>query len=350
METIEKIETEELILNAQPEFVEGSSESVPAQYFILLEDNQDVSDMVGQNVYGAKVIDWVQRACFGKAVILKVNDDDEIISLIRPYLNGAEYSVVLYANTPLVTKKHIADLLGFVQRKRMNVCKLKRGYVFKNEFIERADEFFSIDTYNFASNDFFEVKNLNDLEFAKKEIKKRLLDYLKNNGVVIETSETLTIDATSQIDYSTRLFGGVSVLGNSKIGTNCVISSNAVIKNSKLSDDVEIGENAIIEGSVIKSGTKIEAGAIVKGSVIGKNCEIKLGSKIVRSALKENVKIGECSFVSDSKLGTNSEIGEAVVLSKSSVYDGASIESFEKIKEKLVEDKSNSEINLSEEE
>jgi 6-phosphofructokinase 1 len=51
-------------------------------------------------------------------------------------MGETEYTVVLYANTPLVSKTHLKDLLEYVSIKRLNVCKLKKGFILKNDYID----------------------------------------------------------------------------------------------------------------------------------------------------------------------------------------------------------------------
>jgi carbonic anhydrase/acetyltransferase-like protein (isoleucine patch superfamily) len=329
METVQDIKTNELILNAEPEFVEGFSEKVPAQYFVLCEDSD--GEELDKNIYeydilGVSVLDWVQRACALKPIVLRVSEDDDVISLIRPYLSNVEFSVVLYANTPLISKAHIADLLGYVERKHMNVCKLKKGYVFRNEFIERADEFFSIDTYNFASNDFFEVKNLKDLDVAKKELRERMMKFYFKSGVVFENSNQVIISATTQIG-SSKIESFVSVLGNSKIGTNCIIGANSVIKNSKIGDDVVVGENVIIDGSIVKDGAKIGSASVLKGSVVGENAELGAGVKISRSKIDADAVVDDFACVVQSKIEEEAKVQSCATLIKCNISNKSEVNS-----------------------
>ena len=91
-------------------------------YVLLCENNNDDGEIYNNLVCGISIADWVAMACETKPVFLNISKDDNILDIIRPYANQREYIVALYANTPLITKTHLRDLIGYVQRKRFNVC------------------------------------------------------------------------------------------------------------------------------------------------------------------------------------------------------------------------------------
>lgn len=343
METIEEIKTDEIIVNFEPEFKENDNEEVSAQYFVLIENSQNINDDVYESkILGVPVSSWVERACKTKPVLLGFSEEDNVIELIRPYLNGSVYSVVLFANTPLVSKQHLNDLLAFVERKNMSVCKLKRGFVFKNEYISRMDEFFSIDSYNFASDDFFEVNSISDVKVAEEILKNRLFDFYEKNGVNFENRATISIDAISEIGYASTIFGGSRVLLNSKLGTNVQVGANSNISNSKLNEDVEIGIGTIVDGSIVKTGAKIGDGVILKGSIVGEGAVVKAGSKIIGSAIGNDAIVGCVSAIVGSKIGDSTIVGDCVTAVKSQSKFGAKIKDGERVFGMIVESEINS--------
>ena len=310
---MEMIETESnvVVLNEQPEFSAAEQENVSASFFVLCEEND--ASQFSQNIYdykvaGMSVLNWVIRACDREPVILKISDGDNIIEQIRPYIENTDYSVVLYATTPLLNKGHIKDLLGFVARKRMNACKLKKGFVFKNEYILNVDDMYSIDTYDFASNDFFEIKNHADISLVQDILEKKVLAYHKKNGVYFENESQVVVDATTEIGYSSIVGAGVKVLNHTSIENNVSVGANSVISNSKIGEDVEIGLGAIIEGSVVKGGVKIGDGVIMKNSVVGNNVVIETGTIVTNSGIKDESSVGEMVRLSNVRLGENVHI------------------------------------------
>ena len=305
-------ETRVVVLNEQPEFSTCNNDDVSASYFILCEEDANLplsKNVQDYKIAGMSILNWVVRVCETQPTILKVNHNDDVLKVIKPYLGDSEYSVVLYASTPLLNRGHIKDLLGFVARKHMNACKLKKGYVFKNEYIENVDEIYSIDTYDFASNDFFEVKNYEDLSYAQEMLQKKVIDYHRKNGVYFENSNLTVVDATTEIGYNSSIAAGVSILSHSTISDGFKAGSNSVVSGSKIGDNVKIGKNVLIEDSVIKNGAVIESDVVIKNSVIGNNVKVSAGVKLISTGVKDDAKIGELSQIVNSRIAENVYVG-----------------------------------------
>ena len=254
METMEEYKVIRII-NEEPEFCEVEQNNIDVDYFILCEEGHSI---FGKNIYdlqicGMSLLNWVVRVCGRQPKILKIHKNSDILEVVRPYIDsGAEYSVVFYADTPLLNKNHIADLLGFVDRKRMNVCKLKRGLVFRNDYIKENNEIYSIDEYDFLSNDFYVVENSENFEFAKNALAKKILDYHKKNGVFFENESSVTVDANAEIGVCSRILSNASIVNGTKIGRNVLVQKNALISGSIIGNDSYIGNNSVIgAGSVV---------------------------------------------------------------------------------------------------
>lgn len=324
MEVIEKVKTNCIMVDSQPEFVSGAEESVSANFFVLCEDV--LAENLQKNIYeyeicGESLIDWVQRACITRPMVLRCTDEDEIISLIRPYISNAEYSVVLFANTPLVNKQHLIDLLSFVKVKHMSACKLKKGYIFRNEYIQTVNEIFSVDEYDFSSGDFYEVTDLKSLDVAREVLLCRLVDFYNQKGIVFENSNNISIDANSEIGYFSKIGNNVSIINKSKVGTNCEILTNSTISNSKIDDDIIIGAGAIIENSVIKQGAQIGFGSVIKNSVIGENVSVGSSSKILKSKIEDEAVVEDFVTTVRVQVGKNAKVcsGARVVAGENAI-------------------------------
>lgn len=256
METMEEYKVIRIV-NEEPEFCEGQRANVLVDYFILCEEG---SKLFGKNIYelevcGMNLVNWVARACEHRPRVINVRSGDDALAVVRNYINPeAEYSVVLYADTPLVNKSHILDLVEFVDRRRMNVCKLKRGFVLKNEYIKYNDEFYSIDEYDFASNDFMQVTNEDDFSEVKSALSKKVIDFHKRNGVYFENENTVSIDSNVQIGKNTKLASGVSIIRGAVVSENCVIDKNVKVSGSTVGEKVKIGHNSLVVDSIVKNG------------------------------------------------------------------------------------------------
>lgn len=354
METIEEYKVVR-ILNEEPEFCEGQKANVLVNFFILCEEEKRV---LGQNVHeleicGMSLVNWVSRACDERPKVLTIQNDSDIISVIRPYVdNQAGYSVVLFADTPLVSKSHLDDLIEFVDRRRMNVCKLKRGFVFKNEYIQYNDEFYSIDEYDFASDDFLVVKDNESFAQAKRRVSKRIVDFHKKNGVQFEDETLVSIDANVKIGAGTKIASGASVLKGAQIAENCTIERNVKVSGSTIGVGSRLGENSIVMDSIVKATVFVGLDVLIKDSVVGNNAIIEMCARIVSSSLRESVilksfvlvdegRVGEGSIVhkhtrilgltdrsvigAGSEIGANVEIVDSVIVSDSFIENNSKI-------------------------
>lgn len=305
METMEEYKTVRII-NEEPEFMEGEKANVSADFFILCDDevslfNQHVYDVKAS---GMSMLNWVVRACGRQPKILKINEGQEILDVIKPYVDyQTEYSVVLFADTPLVNRSHIFDLLGFVHRKRMSVCLLKRGAIFNNDYIRETNEFYSVDEYDFSSNDFMRVDTYENFYAAKKVLSQKIIDYHKNNGVYFENEDNVTIDANVEIGANSRIGVGVCIVNGSKLGENVSVGQNSLISGSKVGNNSIIGASSKIHDSILKNKVTFYEDVFVIDSVINNNCVVDYGSKISYSSLREGAGIKNFVIIDNAKIG-----------------------------------------------
>lgn len=310
METMEEYKTIR-ILNEEPEFCENVKQDFSADFFILCDENNRLfgKEIYNSQIAGMSVLNWVVRACGRQPKILKVCGEEDALSVIRPYVNGdAEYSVVLYADTPLVNKSHLLDLLNFVDIRRMNVCKLKRGFIFKNDYIIDNDEFFSIDEYDFASNDFFQIETSENFSYAAEILSKKIIDFHKRSGVYFENEKNVTIDANVEIGAFSKIGAGVCVLKGSKLGENCIVAQNSIVSGSRVGNNSTVGAGTKIFDSILKDKVTLFENVFVIDSVIGKASVVDYNSSVANSSVKENCGIKSYVCVDSSKIGDNTLI------------------------------------------
>lgn len=307
METMEEYKVVRII-NEEPEFLEVQEANVSANFFILCEEGNKLfgKEVFDLQICGMSLVNWVVRVCGKQPRILKVQKGADALDCVRPYVDlTAEYSVVFYADTPLLNKSHINDLLAFIDRKRMNVCRFKRGLAFRNDYIKETDEIYSVDEYDFASNDFLVVNSSESFEFVKNVLTKKLFDYHKNKGVFFENESSTTIDANTEIGERTKIFGGASVVGGSKVGAGSEISRNAVIFGSCVGNASRVGANSVVIKSIVKDNTIVNELVDIKNSVVGNDIKVGACSSIISSSVRDGALIENNVQVDNSKICEN---------------------------------------------
>lgn len=323
MENFDENVYDRVVVNSDPDFIENDSGNVSASYVILCEQNFDNenSRMYEQKIAGISLAEWVSMACETKPTFLTIDKNEKLVNFIKPCLSEKDYLVVLYADTPLVSKTHLKDLLCYVDRKRLNVCKLKRGFILKNSYAKQVDDFYFGLVYDLSTNDFFQVKTFNDIDKVKSTLESRMFNYHKKNGVFFENQNTTVVDANVKIGKGSFISAGSTILDGSVIGENVFIGNNVYISNSNIWVGSKVFSKSVIENSIVKDNSKIGLDSLLSYSVISSETEIGVSSRFVKSAIGENCIIGNfCNFenanvLNGAKIGSYSAvIGENVTI------------------------------------
>ena len=284
--------------------------------FVLLENSNIFSaDEKSYNlqILGQPMFTWVTRACPAIPVTIEVNENVNPLEVIRPYLKDAEYTVVLYSDTPLVKKSTIEDIIDYVKNKGLNVCKLSRGWVYKTEYIKRVGEVFAPQTYCFKEDEFFKVCDTNGFDYVKNILKNRLIDFHIKNGVQFTEKELVVIDANVSIGRNTIIYGCCKLLSKSQIGENCKIFDSKIV-SSKICDGVNIC-GATIDKSVIENDCLIKENTIISNrSLVKSNTVIFRNNDIEKTYIGENVKIGHNNIISSARIDDLCNIESANIL------------------------------------
>ncbi len=235
----------------------------------------------------------------------------------------------------------IVEAKHFVGDYNENCCINAGIYIARKDFLENymhelqqtGKEFYITDLVKIASQkkltvtvvnaSFDMVRGVNNYEelWAVEQIQRaHLIKYWMKQGVRFVAAQNAHIDLNVTIGAGTFIGAGVHVLGESKIGKQCVIEAFSSIKDSTIEDHVAVKGHSIVEDSHIYEralvgpfahvGPKAKVGA---ESCIGNFVELK------KSVIGKNSKIKHLSYISDASVGNNVNIGAGTVTCN---YDG----------------------------
>ncbi len=307
-------------------------------YIVLAVDYAGVN--TGKHTYdikllGKSMVDWVKSACKTTPKVKPVVGEFNVVQEVKELLDEKEWTIVLFSDTPLITSDTIERSFNFASSNGLNVCMLKRGYIFKTEYVKRIEDIYGVENCTINSEDFTQATTFVEISKATTVLKNRINDFHLKNGVYIIDKNSVMIDAEVSIGTGTVIYSGNYIYGTSEIGENVqlfsgnrilnsIIANSAKIESSTISGSV-IGEKCKIKNSnigtdvLIKANTKIQDGAVVKESIIGEECKImnatikgavvNKNSKIFDGAriigkdgnivIENNVSIGENSIIND---------------------------------------------------
>ena len=133
------------------------------EVILLLIDNEaykTTKKSYEHELFGKTILDWVKVAVSGTSIKeVKANKTDDVLTTIKPHLSDKKYTVVLYSDTPLLTKKTFLEVLEYVKIKELSTLKLTRGFVFETEYIKNIDKIYNPQTAYFNEEDFMAAYN-----------------------------------------------------------------------------------------------------------------------------------------------------------------------------------------------
>ena len=245
-------------LNEKPVCVEQSQsfDWVAQETLVLIVRSNDFISSNFQ-LCGKSLESWVSLATSGcQQKFIESFEEEDVIETIKSYAENFNFVVVLYSDTPLLKRDTFLEIMNYFSTNRMNVLKLSRGYVFKTEYLQTAKLLISGTFEKFGDDDFLILNDSKKVSYAFNVLNKRILDYHKNNGVVLFGENTIFIDADVEIEPGTIIYPNNILKGETYIGKNVILDSGNHIINTI------ICENAFIRESYLEH-SKVENNKIV---------------------------------------------------------------------------------------
>lgn len=249
-----------------------------------------LGDTSSVKVLDKTLLDWVSLAFSGVEYSVADYDDGVALpELCRKYVrSGCDYLVVLFSDTPLITRKTVAAAVDEAYYSSKTVLKMTRGYVFEAQYIKNVDKLYTDSTSYFDEEDFITAFSYKQIGLITDILKNRILDYHMEQGVYFT-------------DLSTTV-----------VGCNVIIESG-----------VTVGHNNVLTGRTrIKKGSFIGDGNVISDSVISEDVVIE-GSRINRSYVGARTEIGPFAFLKrDNVIGEDCKIGAFTSLKRCRIGDG----------------------------
>lgn len=163
------------------------------------------------------------------------------------------------------------------------------------------------------------IKTRRDFYKAQELLKTRILERLVDSGVNIIDFNSTIIGPQVQIGIDTTIYPGARILGQTKIGSFCIIEGDTSIINSTIGDDCHIKASYICDSEVHDEVTigpfaQLRPKSIVRsGAHIGNFVELK------KTDFGEGSKAGHLAYLGDSIIGKDVNISCGVITAN---YDG----------------------------
>lgn len=288
---------------------------------ILKVQSDSLGDTAQTELLGKTMLDWACVALGDTPTVgVDYTPDIELPKLLRHYLDvSKEYTVVLYSDTPLITKKTVADAVAIAESGKLNIVKMTRGYVFRTAFLQSCEKLYTDNTYYFEEEDFLTADSPHNLALITDVMRNRILRFHSERGVKF-------VDlGTTIVECDVVIASGVEVGPQNILKGKTVINAGVKLLYANVIEDGIIGEGAEINSSriyhsYIGERTKVGPFAYIRpDSIIGPDCRIGDFVEIKKSIVGAGCKISHLSYVGDCEMGDGCNIGCGVVFVN---YDG----------------------------
>ena len=254
--------------------------------FYLLSDKNANTMLCGRSM-----IDWVKEATKDFSYIEFDYDGSNLQDFMRNRLVNAKYSVILFSNTPLLTKLSLLKIVEYITTKEIKACKFNGGFAFNTEYLKIAKEIQFDSFLPLETEDFLVVDDARKLKLAKSILQDRIIQKHVANGV--EFIGNSIIDANVEIEKDVIVFPNNILKGDTRIGSKTILKENNVIDNSIIGSDCCILSSNIINSKIeenvyVLTNCYIEKSTIRKNSYISNNLRIEKRTIRAGSKLKEN--------------------------------------------------------------
>ncbi|MBO4675719.1 MAG: bifunctional UDP-N-acetylglucosamine diphosphorylase/glucosamine-1-phosphate N-acetyltransferase GlmU [Elusimicrobiaceae bacterium] len=175
----------------------------------------------------------------------------------------------------------------------------------------------------FNSTDFEQALGVNSrvqLAQVAQIMRARINEYHMNNGVTLINPQDTYIDAGVKIGADTTIASGCYLLGNTQIGSNCVLESSVYVSDSKIADNVTLKLGTYVEDSEVAETCQLGPYAHLRPkSVLRKGAKVGNFSEIKKAVIGEGSKVNHLSYIGDTQMGAGVNVGAGTITCN---YDG----------------------------
>jgi bifunctional UDP-N-acetylglucosamine pyrophosphorylase/glucosamine-1-phosphate N-acetyltransferase len=157
------------------------------------------------------------------------------------------------------------------------------------------------------------------LALAEKIMRERIRERAMLSGVTLTDPSTTFIDAEVEIGQDTIILPNTHLEGRTRIGCDCQIGPNAIIRDSVIGDSCMIGAS-MIESSTLEAHVDIGPFCHLRpGAYLSSHVHLGNFAEVKKSRLGEGVHMGHFSYMGDAQVGAHTNIGAGTITCN---YDG----------------------------
>ena len=177
-----------------------------------------------------------------------------------------------------------------------------------------------VDTYTF--DDSFKLNGINDLPtlaMFEEDLKREINLKHMMNGVYLMNPDTIVISPDAKIGSGTTIYPGCMIMGNTKIGKNCVVGPYTETMNAVFEDNVTCKQSVVYDSKILSGATVGPFTHLRLNSTVGVNDRIGNFVEMKNSTLGEKTNVAHLTYIGDTTCGSHVNWGCGTVTVN---YDG----------------------------
>lgn len=164
------------------------------------------------------------------------------------------------------------------------------------------------------------VNSRAELATVESEIQRRVVERLMRDGVTFRNPATVVIDSTVSIGNDTVVYPFVTIEGNTRIGSACVIEPGVHLHNVVVGNDVHLKSGTVAEEAVIEDEATVGPYAHLRpGTKLGRHVKVGNFVETKKAVFGEGAKASHLSYIGDADVGADVNIGAGTITCN---YDG----------------------------
>lgn len=289
---------------------------------ILKVHTESVGDTANIELLGKTMLDWVTISLDGAPMVaVDFDETKEVPAQVSRLVQGRDekYTVVLFSDTPLITKKTVTDAVAVAERNGLSVVKMTRGFVFRTSFLLSCEKLYLDNTYYFTEEDFLTANTSHNLALVTDVMRNRILRYHCDRGVRFTDLGTTVVEGDVEIAPDAEIGPQNILKGKTVINSKAKLLYANVIEDGIIGAGAEISSSRIYRSYIGERTTVGPFAYIRPDSIIGPDCRIGDFVEIKKSIIGTGCKVSHLSYVGDCEMGEHCNIGCGVVFVN---YDG----------------------------
>ncbi len=269
-------------------------------------------------VLGRTLEEWVASALNAPFKTLEASPVINLTDKLPQLLDKTKpTTVVLYCDTPLITKGTVLAAADQLVKQKANFVKLPRGCVFRTEYLFETESLFVQEPA--GGGEFEAVTDCEGLSRITDNIRRRILRYHASNGVRIFDFDNTHIDCDVVIQRGATVEPYNFIRGKSIIKSDAHIMPGNYIVDSIIERSATVDSSRIYK-SLIGAETRVGPFAYLRpDSVVGAGCRIGDFVELKSCILGDGCKVSHLTYIGDAELGSECNVGCGVVFAN---YDG----------------------------